>query len=49
MQVGPDTKVIKKDPLSTEIDEFLTLINEFGIEPKLSSNFKNLTNNYFLE
>nr|YP_009040380.1 hypothetical chloroplast RF19 [Hyoscyamus niger]AGU46528.1 hypothetical chloroplast RF19 [Hyoscyamus niger] len=31
---------VDKKPLSTEIDEFLTLINEFVNEPKYSLNFK---------
>lgn len=34
---------IDKKPLSTEIDEFLTLINEFGKEPKSSLNLKDLS------
>ena len=34
---------VDKKPLSTEIDEFLTLINEFGNEPKSSLNLKDLS------
>jgi len=34
---------VAKKPLSTEIDEFLTLINEFGNEPKSSLNLKDLS------
>ncbi|XP_047258868.1 protein TIC 214-like, partial [Capsicum annuum] len=34
---------IDKKTLSTEIDEFLTLINEFGNEPKSSLNLKGLS------
>ncbi|CAN4125287.1 unnamed protein product [Withania somnifera] len=32
--------MVDKKPLSTKIDEFLTLINEFGNEPKSSLNLK---------
>lgn len=34
---------IDKKLLSIEIDEFLTLIDEFDNEPKLSSNLKDLS------